>query len=394
MDFFKFQAPTHVVFGKDTEMQAGALCKQYGATKVLVHFGGNSAKKSGLLDRIYQSLSEAGLEYVSLGGVVPNPRLSKVYEGIELGKKENIDFILAVGGGSVIDSAKAIAYGLANEGDIWDYYAGKKTVTGSLPTGAVLTLAAAGSEMSSSSVITNENGWLKRGMASAYAYCKFSILNPELTYTLPAYQTASGCVDIMLHSMERYFTAEETHQLAIIDSINETVIRTVMRNAKIALQNPTDYNARAEIMWCGTLSHNDTTGDRNFGDWACHQIEHELSGIWDIAHGAGLAAIWGSWARHVYKYNLPRFVQFAVNVLGVPNNFRDQEATALAGIAAMEDFFRSIDMPTKISEMGIELTDENIEELAYKCSFMNTRTVGKVKALDIEDMKAIYTAAK
>ena len=329
-----------------------------------------------------------------LGGVVPNPRLSKVYEGIELCKAEGVDFILAVGGGSTIDSSKAIAYGLANEGDVWEYYEGKRTVTGSIPTAAVLTIAAAGSEMSTSSVITNEEGWLKRGLTSTYAYCKFCILNPELTYTLPAYQTASGCVDIMMHTLERFFTAPETKQLDIIDRISENILKNTMRNAKIALQDPTNYDARAEIMWCGSLSHNDTTGERSFGDWACHQIEHELSGIWDIAHGAGLAAIWGSWARYVYKYSLPRFVQLAVNVMGVPNDFRNPEATALEGIAKMEEFFRSIDMPTKISDMGIELTEENIKELAYKCSFMGKRTVGKVKALDIADMEAIYRAAK
>ena len=394
MDNFNFQAPTRVIFGKNTESQAGALCKQYGAHKVLVHFGGNSAKKSGILDRVCASLQEAGLEYILLGGVVPNPRLSKVYEGIELCKAEGVDFILAVGGGSTIDSSKAIAYGLANEGDVWEYYEGKRTVTGSIPTAAVLTIAAAGSEMSTSSVITNEEGWLKRGLTSTYAYCKFCILNPELTYTLPAYQTASGCVDIMMHTLERFFTAPETKQLDIIDRISENILKNTIRNAKIALQDPTNYDARAEIMWCGSLSHNDTTGERSFGDWACHQIEHELSGIWDIAHGAGLAAIWGSWARYVYKYSLPRFVQLAVNVMGVPNDFRNPEATALEGIAKMEEFFRSIDMPTKISDMGIELTEENIKELAYKCSFMGKRTVGKVKALDIADMEAIYRAAK
>ncbi len=394
MDYFNFQAPTHVIFGKNTEAQAGALCKKYGAHKVLVHFGSSSAQKSGLLGRVCQSLTEAGLPYVTLGGVVPNPRLRKVYEGIALSREENVDFILAVGGGSVIDSAKAIGYGLANEGDVWDYYEGKRTVTGSIPTAAILTIAAAGSEMSTSSVITNEDGWLKRGLTSPYAYCKFCILNPELTYTLPAYQTASGCVDIMMHTLERFFTAESTHQLNIIDRISENILRSIMYYAPIALQNPNDYNARAEIMWCGSLSHNDTTGERSFGDWACHQLEHELSGIWDIAHGAGLAAIWGSWARHVYKYNLPRFVQLAVNVMGVPNDFRNQEATALEGITAMENFFRSIDMPTSISEAGIDLTEENIKELAYKCSFMNTRTIGKVKALDVADMEAIYRAAK
>ena len=394
MDKFSYLAPTEVVFGKNAEAQVGAMCKKYGAHKVLVHFGGSSAKKSGLLDRVCASLKEAGLEYVLLGGVVPNPHLSKAVEGVELCRKEGVDFILAVGGGSVIDSAKAIGYGLVNEGDLWDYYSKKKSVTGCAPVAAVLTMAAAGSEMSNASVITNEDGWLKRGLTTNYAFCKFSILNPELTYTLPAYQTASGCVDIMVHTLERYFTAPATHQLAVIDGMAETLLKNVMRNAKIALKNPTDYDARAEIMWCSTLSHNDTTGDRSFGDWSCHQLEHELSGMFAIAHGAGLAAVWGSWARYVLDENVARFAQLAVNVFGVANNFRDQRATALEGIAAMESFFRHIGMPTKISDMGIELTEEQIKELAYKCSFMDTRTIGQFKVLNRQDMENIYRMAK
>lgn len=394
MDYFKYHAPTDVIFGKNTETRVGQLCKQYGATKVLVHFGGSSALKSGLIDRICASLTDNGLEYSLLGGVVPNPRLSKIKEGVELCKKEQIDFILAVGGGSVIDSAKGIGYGLVNDGELWDYYSGKKTVTGCAPVGCVLTIAAAGSEMSTSSVVTNEDGWLKRNLQSAYSFCKFAVMNPELTYTLPAYQTASGCTDIIMHSMERYFTAPQTHQLNIIDGISEHLMRTVMRNVKIALKNPADYDARAEIMWCGTLSHNETTGDRSFGDWSCHQLEHELSGMFDVAHGAGLAAVWGSWARYVYKENVARFVQFAVNVMGVPNNFRDPEATALEGIQALESFFRHIGMPTKISELGIELSEAQIKELAYKCSFNNTRTIGNFKKLTLEDMENIYRAAK
>lgn len=394
MDKFQFHAPTHVVFGKNTESQVGTLCKEYGAHKVLVHFGGHSAQKSGLLDRVCASLKAADLPYVLLGGVVPNPHLSKVYEGIELCRRENVDFILAVGGGSVIDSAKGIGYGLANGGDVWDYYLRKKAPAACAPIGAVLTIAAAGSEMSNTTVITNENGWLKRGLSSNYGYCKFAIMNPELTYTLPAYQTASGCTDIIVHSLERYFTAPAPHQLGVIDSIAEQLIRTVMRNAKIALKHPDDYDARAEIMWCGTLSHNDITGDRSYGDWACHQLEHELSGAFDVAHGAGLAAAWGSWARYVYKENVSRFAQFAVNIMGVPNNFRDAEATALEGIAAMESFFRHIGMPTSISGLGVQLTDEKIKELAYKCSFSNTRTIGQFKVLNTTDMENIYRLAR
>ncbi len=393
MEFFQYLAPTKVIFGRGTEARIGELCKEQQATKVLIHYGGSSARKSGLLDRICASLDSAGIGYVLLGGVVPNPRLSKVYEGIELARREKVDFILAVGGGSVIDSAKAIGYGLANEGDVWDYYTGKAPKA-CMPVGSVLTIAAAGSEMSNASVITNENGWLKRGMQSSLAYCKFSVLNPELTYTLPAYQTASGCTDIIVHSLERYFVKPHVKPLALTDGIAETLIKNVMRNVKTALKNPEDYDARAEIMWSGTLSHNDITGDRTLGDWACHQLEHELGGMFDIAHGAGLAAVWGSWARYVMPVNPKRFAQLAVNVFGIPYTAGDEEKIALEGIEAMEAFFKSIGMPTKISDMDIELTDEQIKELSYKCSFNNTRTIGGFKTLTIEDMEKIYRMAK
>lgn len=394
MDHFQFHAPTQVIFGKNTEVQVGHWCKYYGAHKVLVHFGGHSAQKSGLLDRVCASLKEAGLAYVLLGGVVPNPQLGLIREGIKLCREHGVDFILAVGGGSVIDSAKGIGYGLANEGDVWDYYLKKKEVTACAPLGAVLTIAAAGSEMSNCSVVTNEDGWLKRGLSTDYGYCKFAIMNPELTYTLPAYQTASGCTDIMVHTLERYFCAAQTHPLAITDGIAETLLRTVMRNASFALRKPDDYDARAEIMWCGTLSHNDTTGDRSFGDWSCHQLEHELSGMFKVAHGAGLAAVWGSWARYVYKTNPHRFAQLATNVFNIPYNVENPEATARAGIAAMESFFHHLGMPTSIHELiNRELTEEEIKTLAYKCSFMNTRTIGQFKVLNIEDMENIYRAA-
>lgn len=394
MDHFAIHAPTQVIFGKDTESQAGKWCKYYGAHKVLVHFGGHSAKKSGLLDRVCDSLKAAGLEYVLLGGVVPNPRLAMVHKGIELCREQGVDFILAVGGGSVIDSAKGIGYGLANPGDVWDYYAKKHEVTACVPLGAVLTIAAAGSEMSNCSVITNEDGMLKRGLSTDYGYCKFAIMNPELTYSLPAYQTASGCTDIILHTLERYFTAPEVHQLQIIDGIAETLLRTVMRNASIALSNPENYDARAEIMWCGTLSHNETTGDRTFGDWSCHQLEHELSSMFGVAHGAGLAAVWGSWARYVYEAYPHRFAQLATNVFNIPYNYNNIPATARAGIAAMESFFHHIGMPTSINELiGRDLTEEEVKELAYKCSFMNTRTIGQFKVLTLSDMENIYRAA-
>ena len=395
MDRFQFFAPSEVLFGKNVEAKVGEMCKKYGAHKVLVHFGGNSAKKSGLLDRVCASLAQTGLEYVLLGGVVPNPLLSKINEGVELCRAEGVDFILAVGGGSVIDSAKGIGYGLANEGDVWDYYERKKAVTGCAPIGVVLTIAAAGSEMSNSSVVTKDEGMLKRGLTTDYCYAKFSLLNPELTYTLPAYQTASGCTDIMVHTLERYFTGKQTQQLALVDNIAAALLRNVMRNAKIALKEPNNYDARAEIMWSGTLSHNGITGDRTLGDWACHQLEHELSGMFGVAHGAGLAAVWGSWARYVYKENPARFAQLAVDVFGLPYNYRNPEATALEGIAAMESFFRHIGMPTNIHDLiGSQLTEEQIKELAHKCSFMGTRTIGQFKVLTEEDMTNIYRAAK
>jgi alcohol dehydrogenase YqhD (iron-dependent ADH family) len=392
MKNFEYYTPTKVVFGKDAEAQTGSLIQAQNCKKVLVHFGGSSAKKSGLLDRVSDSLTVAGIDYVTLGGVVPNPRLSKVYEGIELCKKENVDFILAVGGGSVIDSAKAIGYGMANDCDVWDLYNGKAQATGCLPVGAILTISAAGSEMSNSSVITKEEGWLKRGCNSDYSRCKFAIMNPELTYTLPQYQTESGCTDILMHTMERYFTTERS--MEVTDSISEGLMRTVIRNAMILMKEPQSYDACAEIMWAGSLSHNGLTGCGSVGDWACHQLEHELGGMFDVAHGAGLSAVWGSWARYVYKTDVMRFVQFAVSVLEVSNNFNDPEKTALEGIKAMEDFYRSIGMPTSIRELGIELTDEQIHELAYKCSFKNTRTIGNFQNLNMEDMKKIYAMAR
>lgn len=389
---FEFYAPTKVVFGKDSEKQIGDLICAQGCKKVLVHFGGESAKKSGLLDHIFNILEKSGISYVSLGGVVPNPRLSKVHEGIELCKKENVDFILAVGGGSVIDSAKAIGYGNANEGEVWDFYAKTRVPQACTPIGAILTIAAAGSEMSSSSVITNEDGWLKRGCNSDFGRCKFAVMNPELTYTLPEYQTESGCADILMHTMERYFTLEEDTMLT--DGIGEALMRTVIQSAKVLKEDPENYDARAQVMWAGSLSHNGLTGCGTSGDWACHQLEHELGGMFDVAHGAGLSALWGSWARYVYHIRPERFAQFAVNVLGVTNNFADSAKTAMAGIRAMEDFYHSVGMPISIAELGIDLTDSQIDELAYKCSFSNTRTIGGLKALDIEDMKKIYRIAR
>ena len=392
MNNFQYYTPTKVIFGKDTESRVGELVKAQNCSRVLVHYGTGSVKRSGLLDRVYASLDEAGISYVSLGGAVPNPRLSLVYQGIELCKKEGVDFILAVGGGSAIDSAKAIAYGLKYDGDVWDLYLKKTPPTDAVPVGVILTLAATGSEMSDSSVITNEDGWLKRGLSSDYGRPRFAIMNPELTYTLPEYQTMSGCVDIMMHTMERYFSHEMDTEL--VDGIAESLLRTVMQQAKILLTDPKNYNARAEVFWAGSLSHNGLTGCGRKGDWACHQLEHELGGMFDVAHGAGLSAVWGSWARYVYKSDIPRFAKFAVNVMGIPYDYADPEKTVLQGIEALEDFFTSIHMPVSISELGVEVTEEQIVELAYKCSHMEKRTIGGIMTLERKDMEEIYRMAR
>lgn len=392
MENFQYYTPTKIIFGRGAEEQTGQLAVEQGCKKVLVHYGGGSVVRSGLLERIYRSLDAVGISYVSLGGVVPNPRLSLVYEGIRLARKEQVDFILAVGGGSVIDSAKAIGYGVANEGDVWDFYEKRRTAKACLPIGVVLTIAAAGSEMSDSSVITKEEGWLKRGYSSNYARARFAVMNPELTMTLPKYQTASGCVDIMMHTMERYFNRSENMEMT--DGISEHLLRTVMKNAKILMNEPDNYQARAEVMWAGSLSHNGLTGcGTGGGDWASHQLEHELGGMFDVAHGAGLAAVWGSWARYVMDAAPERFAKFAVNVMGVEPE-AEKLKTAQKGIEAMEDFYRALDMPVCIGDMGIELAEEQMRELAEKCSHFGKRTIGCIKKLDQEDMYQIYKEAR
>ena len=385
---FNYYTPTQIVFGKGAELQTGALVQAQNCKKVLLHYGSGSARKSGLLDRIEKSLTEEGIAYVQLGGVVPNPRLSLVYKGIELCRKESVDFILAVGGGSVIDSAKAIGYGVANEGDVWELYDRKKQASGCLPIGAVLTIAAAGSEMSDSSVITKEEGGIKRGYSSDYCRLKFAVMNPELTMSLPPYQTASGCTDILMHTMERYFTAGSHMELT--DSIAEGLMRTVMKNAEILRDEPGNYDARAEVMWASSLSHNGLTGcgivDKDF---ASHALQHEVGGMFDVAHGAGLAAIWGSWARYVYRDCLSRFVKFALDVMGVEAGNSDEE-TALKGIEAMEAFYHRIGMPVSLKELGISPSDEQLQELAKKCSISSGGKKGSAKVLREADMLAIY----
>ena len=389
---FKYYTPTKVLFGKNTEEKVAELIKEFGGKKVLIHYGGGSVIRSGLMQRVTDQLDKAGIPYIKLGGAVPNPHLSLVYEGIELCKKEGIDFLLAVGGGSAIDSAKAIGYGVMNDGDVWDFYDYKRTVNASLPLGVILTLAATGSEMSDSSVITKEEGLVKRGYSSDFGRPKFAILNPELTMTLPDYQTACGCTDIMKHTMERYFTNGGNKE--ITDSMAEALLRTVKENAKILAKDPKNYDARAEVMWAGSLSHNGLTGCGNDGgDWMTHKLEHELGGLYDVAHGAGLAAIWGSWARYVYKNCLPRFKRYAINVMGVPAVGTDEEI-ALKGIEAMEDFYREIKMPTNLRELGVKATDEDLKLMAHKCAVGVNGGKGSARFLREEDMLEIFRMSR
>ena len=389
---FKYYTPTKVIFGKGTEAKTAELIKEFGGSRVLIHYGKGSVVRSGLLKRVTDILDASGISYVTLGGAVPNPRLGLVYEGIELCKKEGVDFILAVGGGSAIDSAKAIGYGVANEGDVWDFYEHIKNPEGCLPIGVILTIAATGSEMSDSSVITKEDGLLKRGCNNDHCRPKFAIMDPELTMTLPDHQTAYGCADIMMHTMERYFTC--SGNMEITDALAEGLLRTVMENAELLVKDPKNYAARAEVMWAGSLSHNGLTGcGSGGGDWSVHKLGHELSGLFDTAHGAALTALWGSWARYVYKDCLPRFKRFAVNVMGIENKGSDEDI-ALKGIEAAEAFYRRINMPTNLRELGVTATDEQIAEMAKKCAQGVGGETGSAKRLREEDMLAIYKACR
>lgn len=390
---FKYFTPTKVLFGKNTENKVADLIQEFGGKKVLIHYGGGSVIRSGLMQKVTDKLDAAGIKYVKLGGAVPNPRLSLVYEGIELCKKEGLDFILALGGGSAIDSAKAIGYGVMNDGDVWDLYDYKKQAKACMPLGVILTLAATGSEMSDSSVITKEEGLVKRGYSSDFCRPRFAILNPELTMTLPDYQTACGCTDIMMHTMERYFTNGGNMELT--DSMAEALLRTVKENAKILARDPKNYDARAEVMWAGSLSHNGLTGCGNDGgDWITHKLEHELGGLYDVAHGAGLAAIWGSWARYVYKNCLPRFKRYAINVMGIAPNAGSDEEIALKGIEAMEDFYREIKMPTNLRELGVNATDDDLKLMAHKCAVGVNGGKGSARFLKEEDMLEIYKMSR
>ena len=358
MENFSFYSPTYFEFGKDAELKAGELVKQFGGTKVLLHFGGQSARKSGLLGRVEKALSDAGISYVSLGGVKPNPRSGLVYEGIELAKKEGVDFLLAVGGGSVIDSAKAIAAGVLYDGDFWDFYSGKQ-VEKALPVGTILTIAAAGSEGSPDSVITKEEGMYKRGTGSNVLRPKFSILNPALTQTLPAYQTAAGATDIMAHLYERYLT--NSKDVEVTDRLIEALLLTMKHETPRVIADPNNYEARANIMWAGMVAHNNTCGVGRSQDWNSHNIEHELSALYDCAHGAGLAVTMPAVFKYVMNHDIMRFAKVAVRVWGCQMDFDHPEVTALEGINAFQNFLCSIGMPKNFEELGAK--EEDIPKL-------------------------------
>lgn len=384
MEYF---TPTHVYFGEGAWEKAGEVLKANGATKVLVHFGTGSVKKTGLLDKVEAKLDEAGIAYVELGGVVPNPRVSLVRKGIELYKSEGCDFILAVGGGSVLDSSKAIGYGVFGGGDVWDFYCGKRKVEGTAPVGCILTLSATGSEMSDSSVITNDetDPIFKRGVNTDFGRVRFALLDPMLTATVSKYQTACGATDIMMHTLERYF--HQGYALDFTDQLSFTLLKEVMKWAPVALETPDDYDARANLMWCGSLSHNGlmAAGNANKGDWACHQIEHELSAEYDVAHGAGLAAIWGSWARYTLAVDPSRFVKLGEGVFG--------ESDPVKTIEKFEAFFSSIGMPTDIKGLGLDFDEAACRKAALGVTFQDARTIGNFKVLTTDDIFEIYMMA-
>ena len=386
---FTFSNTTKIIFGRGVEEQVGKEAAVWGK-KVLLHYGGGHIVKSGLKGRVVASLQEAGLEIVELGGAQPNPRLSLVKEGIELARKERIDLILAVGGGSAIDSAKAIAMGVPYEGDVWDFYAGKAKLKESLPIGVVLPIPAAGSESSPSTVITNEDGLQKVGFGSILLRPKFALMNPELTFSLPAYQTACGVADMMAHIMERYFTREPDDGFG--DHMCEAALRSIIQEAPKAIAEPENYGPRANIMWAGTFAHNDILGVGRSEDWASHNIEHQLSALYDIAHGAGLAIVFPAWMKYVYKQDVNRFVQFAVRVFNVEQDFHNPERTVLEGIRRLEDFFHRIGLPTTLAEAGI--APDRLAEMADMATAGDTVTLGSFMPLAKEDVLAIYELSK
>jgi alcohol dehydrogenase YqhD (iron-dependent ADH family) len=388
MENFEFCNPTRILFGRGAEEKVGQQAAGY-SKNILLHFGGGSIKASGLYDRVTASLRNAGVKWVELGGVQPNPRLSLVREGIRLCKENQLGLVLAVGGGSVIDSAKAIAMGAVMEGDVWDIFMGKGVLTAALPVGTVLTIPAAGSEASTATVITNEAGWLKRGFNSELIYPRFSILNPELAFTLPKFQVACGIADIMAHLMERYFT--NVGHVTFTDRLLEATMKTLIYLAPTVMSNPQDYNAWSELMWAGTIAHNNLLDTGRIGDWASHQIEHEISGIYDVAHGAGLAVVFPAWMKYVLHHDLNRFAQWAVRVWNVEMDVYNLEAVARAGIERMEAFYHAIGLGTKLADLGIQ--DDRIAEMADKCTAGDTQAAGNYVKLNREDIKNILRLA-
>ena len=391
MQSFVQFTPTEIVFGRDTQKEAGRLVKKYGASKVLLVYGGGSVIRSGLLDTVKESLQAEEISFIEISGVKPNPRLSLAREGVKKAVDFGAELILAVGGGSVIDTAKAVAVGAANpEVDIWDVWMGKASVCKAKPVGAILTISAAGSEMSDSTVLTNEETGKKAGYNSDIVRPKFAILNPELTFTLPKYQVACGVVDIMMHTLERYFTPVSGNQLT--DEIAESVLRTVTRNGLVAYKNPQDYDAMSEIMWCGSLSHNGLTGLGRPKDFVCHKLGHEIGGMFDEAHGATLSAVWGSWARYVYHLDVARFARYGKQVWNIEKE--DEEEAALAAIERTEEFFRALDMPVSIGELSIGVQpDDVLRKMADSATRGGTVTLGAFRKMDAQDMYEVYKAA-
>jgi len=388
MNNFQFYNPARIIFGKDTEKDVASYVKKYGK-KVLLHYGGGSIKQSGLYDVIIQNLHDNQVDFVELGGVVPNPVLSKVEEGIDVCRKENVDFILAVGGGSVIDTAKAFAIGVKSNLNVWDYYYDNSNViVDALNIGCVLTIAAAGSESSPASVITDESSQLKRYVNSEHIIPKFAILNPELTSTLPPYQTACGASDILAHLFERYFSP--TEHVDLTDRLLEAAISTILKFAPIAYNEPNNYEARAEIMWCGTVAHNNILSTGRQTDWASHNIEHEISGIYDLAHGAGLSIIFPAWMKYVYKEQINKFVQLARRVFNIKDDSLNKELVVNTLIIKIENWYKSINLPIRLSEIDID--DQNFELMSKK-ALDGRESLGALKKLNSSDVFKIYELA-
>lgn len=388
MQNFEFHNPTELVFGKGAQKKVGELIKKHGGSRVLVVYGGGSVKKTGLLDEVKECLTNADIAFFELGGVVPNPRWDLVEKGVKIVKENNLDFVLGVGGGSVIDTVKAICVQAVYDGDAWtDFYLRQKEAPKALPNGNILTIAAAGSESSPNSVITNEKDYHKIGAYSRAMIPKFAILNPELLYTVPKYQVGCGASDILAHLMERYFTNEKNVDLT--DRLIEATAKTIIHYTPLVLENPQDYNAQAEFMFAGTIAHNGLLNCGRIGDWASHGIEHQLSLFYDIPHGAGLAIIFPAWIKYVYKHNVNRFAQFFQNVFGSNYSLCDLELIVLQGVKKLEDFYTSIGMPIRLRQLGIG--DDKFKLMAQKA--VATKSLGNLVPLDPLDIEKIYRLA-